>query len=33
MSDLEERMDGDYEPPVLAEPIGGPIPDWDPPPE
>lgn len=26
MSTLPERMDGDYEPPILREPVGGPIP-------
>lgn len=30
---LSERMDGDYEAPVLAEPTGGPVPEWDPPPD
>lgn len=23
-------MDGDYEAPILAEPVGGPIPQWAP---
>lgn len=27
---LRERMGGDYEPPVTAEPAGGPIPPWRP---
>lgn len=30
---LRERMDGDYEVPVLAEPDGGPVPQWQPTPE
>jgi len=25
---MRDRMDGDYEPPVLAEPAGGPVPPW-----
>jgi hypothetical protein len=25
-STLEDRMAGDYEPPILVEPVGGPIP-------
>jgi hypothetical protein len=24
-----ERMDGDYQAPILAEPVGGPIPEFD----
>lgn len=28
-----ERQDGDYEPPILAEPQGGPIPEWAPEPD
>jgi hypothetical protein len=27
------RQDGDYTPPVLSEPAGGPVPAWDPPDE
>lgn len=30
---LRERMDGDYEVPVLADPVGGPVPQWLPAPE
>lgn len=30
---LRERMDGDYEVPVLTEPDGGPVPQWRPMPE
>lgn len=30
---VRERMDGDYEAPVLAEPVGGPVPQWQPAPE
>jgi hypothetical protein len=26
---LGERMGGDYEPPIVDEPTGGPVPDWD----
>jgi hypothetical protein len=26
-STLADRMDGDYEPPILTEPKGGPVPD------
>ncbi len=26
---MRDRQDMDYLPPVLAEPIGGPIPEWD----
>lgn len=32
-ADLRERMDGDYKVPVLVEPAGGPVPEWDPPPD
>lgn len=28
---VRDRQDGDYEPPILAEPTGGPIPPWSPP--
>ncbi|GGN86345.1 hypothetical protein GCM10010112_67790 [Actinoplanes lobatus] len=27
---MRQRQDGDYEPPILAEPRGGPIPVWAP---
>lgn len=27
---VQDRMDGDYEAPILAEPVGGPVPDWQP---
>lgn len=27
---VRDRMDGDYEPPIDAEPVGGPIPAWEP---
>lgn len=27
---VRERQDGHYEPPVLSEPTGGPIPQWQP---
>jgi hypothetical protein len=27
---VRERQDGGYTPPVLAEPVGGPIPPWRP---
>ena len=34
MTDSEDktrdRQDIDYEPPVIAEPVGGPIPPWSP---
>jgi hypothetical protein len=30
MGSIGDRMDGDYEPPVLAEPVGGPIPVYRP---
>ena len=26
---MESRMDGGYEPPILVEPVGGPIPEPD----
>ncbi len=26
---MRRRMDGDYEPPILTEPDGGPVPGWD----
>jgi hypothetical protein len=28
---LRERQDGGYRPPVVTEPDGGPIPQWQPP--
>lgn len=27
---MRERQDGGYQPPILAEPKGGPIPEWRP---
>lgn len=27
---VRERQDGDYEPPILTEPAGGPVPPWRP---
>ncbi len=27
---VRDRQDGDYHPPILAEPSGGPIPPWRP---
>jgi hypothetical protein len=27
---MRDRQNGDYTPPVLAEPIGGPVPPWRP---
>lgn len=27
---VRERQDGDYTPPILAEPVGGPVPPWQP---
>ncbi|GIE29975.1 hypothetical protein Ait01nite_030200 [Actinoplanes italicus] len=30
---MRERQDGDYTPPILAEPRGGPIPVWAPEPD
>lgn len=32
-STLQDRMDGDYKPPILSEPAGGPIPAPVPAPE
>jgi hypothetical protein len=28
-----ERQDGDYTPPILTEPAGGPVPEWAPEPD
>jgi len=30
---MQERQDGDYQPPILVEPQGGPIPEWAPEPD
>lgn len=27
---MRDRQDGDYQPPILVEPVGGPIPPWRP---
>jgi hypothetical protein len=27
---MRDRQDGDYQPPILVEPEGGPIPEWAP---
>lgn len=28
---VQDRQNGDYTPPILVEPVGGPIPPWQPP--